>query len=73
MTADGEFHIGRRGAACAGCAKALVAGDAVASALYRAAAGGENAFERRDFCAACFDEPGRRGDPFSWWSAVCLS
>ena len=70
MTGDGDYEIGRRGPACAACAVALSPGASVTSALYRAPAGGPAAFERKDFCAACFDDAGKRGEPFSWWSAV---
>ena len=69
MTGEGEFRIGRRGATCAACNKALAAGETASSALYRAE-GGETAFVRRDFCGACFEAPASRGDPFSWWTAV---
>lgn len=70
MTADGDYKIGRRGGACGGCAAALAPGAPASSALYRDPAGGETAFVRKDFCAACFEDPARRGEPFSWWTAL---
>ena len=70
MTADGDFKIGRRGGVCAACARVLAPGASASSALYRGVPGGPNAFERKDFCAACFDDPSHRGAPFSWWTAV---
>jgi len=70
VTGESAFRIGRRGAACAGCGAALVPGRAASSALFRDPAGGESAFVRKDFCAACFDDAGKRGEPFSWWTAV---
>src|SRR5689334_23682838 len=69
MTGADAFKIGRRGGVCAACGKALAPGASVSSALYRAPAGGDAAFERKDFCAACFENVGRQGDPFSWWTA----
>ncbi len=69
MTVDGDFKIGRRGGGCSVCAKALGPGTPASSALYRTGAG-DASFERRDFCAACFEAPEKRGDPFSWWTAV---
>lgn len=70
MTGDGDFKIGRRGGVCASCAKALTPGTSASSALYRVTAGPDDAFERRDFCAACFEDAAKRGAPFSWWTAV---
>lgn len=70
MTGDTDFRIGRRGGVCAVCAKALVPGAPASSALYAAPSAGESGFERRDFCAACFEDPAKRGEPFSWWTAV---
>jgi hypothetical protein len=67
---DEGFKIGHRGGSCGACGAALTAGVAATSALYRAPAGGENAFERKDFCAPCFDDAAKRGEPFSWWTAV---
>lgn len=69
MTVEGDFRIGRRGGGCSACTRALGAGERASSALYRTS-GGETSFERRDFCAACFEEPAKRGEPFSWWTAV---
>lgn len=69
MTVEGDFKIGRRGAVCSVCAKALGPGEPASSALYRMASG-ESSFGRRDFCARCFEEPTKRGEPFSWWTAV---
>ncbi len=70
MTGDGEFKIGRRGGTCAACGAALAPGASASSALYREPAGGASAFSRKDFCAACFEDSGKRGTPFSWWTAV---
>ena len=70
MTGDGDFRIGRRGGVCGACAQALAPGASASSALYSVPAAGEDAFERKDFCAACFDDPAKRGEPFSWWTAV---
>jgi hypothetical protein len=70
VTADGDFRIGRRGGVCSACAAALTPGAPASSALYEAPAAGESGFERRDFCAACFEDPAKRGAPFSWWTAV---
>jgi hypothetical protein len=69
VTVEGDFKIGRRGGVCSVCAKALGPGEPASSALYRSSSG-ESSFERRDFCAPCFEAPERRGDPFSWWTAV---
>jgi hypothetical protein len=70
VTGEGDFKIGRRGGVCGSCGGALVPGASASSALYREPAGGAAAFSRKDFCAACFDDASRRGDPFSWWTAV---
>lgn len=69
MTGEGEFRIGRRGGGCSVCARPLAPGERASSALYCAGAG-ETSFERRDYCAACFEDPSKRGEPFSWWTAV---
>lgn len=69
MTGDAGFRVGRRGDACAACGAALVPGKIASSALYRAPESGEASFVRRDFCGPCFEDPARRGEPFSWWSA----
>lgn len=70
MTGEGDFKIGRRGGTCAACAAALTPGASASSALYREPAGGATAFSRKDFCAACFDDAAKRGEPFSWWTSV---
>lgn len=70
MTGGDDFKIGRRGGVCGSCGAALAPGAPASSALYRHPAGGETAFSRKDFCAACFDDAARRGEPFSWWTAV---
>jgi hypothetical protein len=64
-----DFKIGKRGGVCGACGAALAPGSRASSALYRAEPGGEASFVRRDFCGACFDDPARRGGPFSWWTA----
>lgn len=70
MSGDGDFKIGRRGAACSSCSVALVPGATVSSALFKETAPDGGSFVRRDFCATCFGDDGRRGTPFSWWTAV---
>jgi hypothetical protein len=71
MTGGGDaYKLARRAGACSACAATLAPGARTSSALYRAPAQGEAAFERRDFCASCFDDPAKRGEPFSWWTAV---
>jgi hypothetical protein len=67
---DESFKFGRRGGACASCGGQLSPGARVSSALYRPQGGEATGFARRDFCSACFDDASRRGDPFSWWTAV---
>lgn len=65
MTQD-PWRFGRRGAACAVCGSAFAPGAEAVSAIYQSEAG----FDRRDFCGACFQDAGKRGSPFSWWSAA---
>lgn len=66
MTQQDDWRIGRRGGACAGCAKDFLPGTEAVSALYEAGP----TFERRDWCGPCFQDAARRGAPFSWWSAT---
>ena len=70
MTGEDDFRIGRRATVCGACGAALAPGARASSALYRAAPGAETSFVRRDFCGACFDDAGKRGEPFSWWTAL---
>jgi hypothetical protein len=60
------WRFGRRSGGCTGCGAAFQPGKDAVSAIYAA----EATFERRDWCGACFQDPARRGTPFSWWSAV---
>lgn len=70
MSGEGDFRIGRRSAACSACSVALVPGATVSSALFKETAPAGETFVRRDFCASCFGDAARRGEPFSWWTAV---
>lgn len=67
---EDDFKIGRRGGVCGACGALLAPGSRASSALYRAEPGGQTSFVRRDFCGACFDDAGKRGEPFSWWTAL---
>jgi hypothetical protein len=69
-TGGPDFKFVRRGGVCAGCGAALAPGATSSSALYDEPASGDAAFSRKDFCAACFDDAAKRGEPFSWWTAV---
>lgn len=61
------WRTGHRGGGCACCGAELAPGTVVVSSLFETGADDESPFERRDFCAACFDGDADTGAPFSWW------
>ena len=60
-----DWDIAKSQRRCTGCDKEFAEEEPYYSALYDTGA----AFERKDFCPACWDAPGgpHRGQPFSYW------
>ncbi len=62
-----EWNIRPRGGACAVCGKQFEAGEECVSALFNMP---ETGFERRDYCAGCWEGRTDGGTPFSQWQGA---
>ena len=62
-----EWNIRPRGGVCAVCGKPFEAGEECVSALFNVP---ETGFERRDYCAGCWEGRADGGTPFSQWQGA---